>query len=96
LTAIARIVHVAEVYDTLTAPGTYRYLRDESEAFAEPWRVAGTQTDPSRVAVLGFALYRDAARQTTGTGRVLSGNLDFEQQVEFARQAARGGRDNEL
>ncbi len=44
--AIARIVAVAEVYDTLTAPDTYRTPMNSFEALNELRRVAGSQLDP--------------------------------------------------
>ncbi|HEX6945458.1 MAG TPA: HD domain-containing phosphohydrolase, partial [Casimicrobiaceae bacterium] len=46
---IARIVAVAEVYDTLTAPDTYRTPLTSFEALNELRRVAGKQLDPAIV-----------------------------------------------
>ena len=43
--AIARVVAVAEVYDTLTAPDTYRTPMTSFEALTELRRVAGKQLD---------------------------------------------------
>ena len=56
--AIARIVAVAEVYDTLTAPDTYRTPMTSFEALNELRRVAGTQLDA--------ALRRGARRAARG------------------------------
>ena len=42
---VAKIVAVAEVYDTLTAPDTYRTPMNSFEALRELRRVAGTQLD---------------------------------------------------
>jgi putative nucleotidyltransferase with HDIG domain len=46
---IARVVAVAEVYDTLTAPDTYRTPMTSFEALTELRRVAGKQLDPGYV-----------------------------------------------
>jgi putative nucleotidyltransferase with HDIG domain len=46
---IARVVAVAEVYDTLTAPDTYRTPMTSFEALNELRRVAGKQLDPEYV-----------------------------------------------
>jgi putative nucleotidyltransferase with HDIG domain len=47
--AIARVVAVAEVYDTLTAPDTYRTPMTSFEALNELRRVAGKQLDATYV-----------------------------------------------
>src|SRR6185437_13019916 len=47
--AIARVVAVAEVYDTLTAPDTYRTPMTSFEALNELRRVAGKQLDADYV-----------------------------------------------
>ena len=54
--AIARIVAVAEVYDTLTAPDTYRTPMTSFEALNELRRVAGSQLDPTYVEALATLL----------------------------------------
>jgi putative nucleotidyltransferase with HDIG domain len=54
--AIARIVAVAEVYDTLTAPDTYRTPMTSFEALNELRRVAGSQLDPAYVEALATLL----------------------------------------
>ena len=54
--AIARIVAVAEVYDTLTAPDTYRTPMNSFEALNELRRVAGSQLDPVYVEALADLL----------------------------------------
>ncbi|MCW2968553.1 MAG: hypothetical protein JWM71_2325, partial [Solirubrobacteraceae bacterium] len=53
---IARIVSVAEVYDTLTAPDTYRTPLTSFEALNELRRVAGKQFDPDIVESLAQVL----------------------------------------
>lgn len=65
---IARVVAVAEVYDTLTAEDTYRARMTSFEALTELRRVAGTQLDGRYVEVLSQLLagrgleYRHADR----------------------------------
>src|SRR3954451_658066 len=54
--AIARIVAVAETYDTLTAEDTYRTKMTSFEALTELRRVAGRQLDPAYVEVLAKLL----------------------------------------
>ena len=53
---IAKIVAVAEVYDTLTAEDTYRTQISSFEALTELRRVAGTQLDERYVEVLAELL----------------------------------------
>jgi putative nucleotidyltransferase with HDIG domain len=53
---IAKIVAVAEVYDTLTAEDTYRTQMSSFEALTELRRVAGTQLDERYVEVLAQLL----------------------------------------
>jgi putative nucleotidyltransferase with HDIG domain len=65
---LARIVAVAETYDTLTADDTYRTPISSFEALTELRRVAGTQLDPVYVEALAALLagrgvdYRHANR----------------------------------
>lgn len=53
---IAKIISVAEVYDTLTASDTYRTRMSSFEALTELRRVAGTQVDARYVEVLAGLL----------------------------------------
>jgi putative nucleotidyltransferase with HDIG domain len=53
---VAKIVAVAEVYDTLTAPDTYRTPMNSFEALRELRRVAGTQLDATYVETLASLL----------------------------------------
>ncbi len=53
---IAKIVAVAEVYDTLTAQDTYRTQMSSFEALTELRRVAGTQLDERYVEILADLL----------------------------------------
>jgi putative nucleotidyltransferase with HDIG domain len=65
---LAKIVAVAETYDTLTADDTYRTPISSFEALTELRRVAGTQLDPAYVEALATLLagrgvdYRHANR----------------------------------
>ena len=53
---IARIIAVAEVYDTLTANDTYRTQMSSFEALNELRRVSGSQLDGRYVEVLAKLL----------------------------------------
>ncbi|HMJ34179.1 MAG TPA: HD domain-containing phosphohydrolase [Baekduia sp.] len=53
---ISKIIAVAEVYDTLTAPDTYRTRLSSFEALTELRRVAGTQLDGDYVEALAELL----------------------------------------
>lgn len=53
---IAKIVAVAEVYDTLTAPDTYRQPMSSFEALTELRRVSGSQLDGRHVEALAELL----------------------------------------
>jgi HD-GYP domain-containing protein (c-di-GMP phosphodiesterase class II) len=54
--ALAKIVAVAETYDTLTAEDTYRTPMSSFEALNELRRVSGTQLDPTYVEALAELL----------------------------------------
>ncbi len=53
---IAKIIAVAEVYDTLTASDTYRTRQSSFEALTELRRVSGSQLDGRYVEVLAGLL----------------------------------------
>jgi HD-GYP domain-containing protein (c-di-GMP phosphodiesterase class II) len=53
---LAKVLAVAEVYDTLTAPDTYRTQLSSFEALTELRRVAGTQLDARYVEALAELL----------------------------------------
>ena len=78
--AISRLVAVAEVYDTLTAPDTYRTPLSSFEALTELRRVAGTQLDPHYVEVL--------ARVIAGRGVEYrhAGDADFDEELAIQRR----------
>ena len=79
--AIARIVAVAEVYDTLTAPDTYRTPMNSFEALNELRRVAGSQLD---------ARLRRGARRRCSSGRGTdyrhADEADFDRELDIERR----------
>jgi putative nucleotidyltransferase with HDIG domain len=78
--AVARIVAVAEVYDTLTAPDTYRTPMTSFEALTELRRVAGKQLDPAYVETLADLL---AGR---GTDYRHADDADFDRELDIERR----------
>jgi putative nucleotidyltransferase with HDIG domain len=78
--AIAKIVAVAEVYDTLTAPDTYRTPMTSFEALNELRRVAGTQLDADCVEALAELL---AGR---GTDYRHADEADFDRELDIERR----------
>jgi diguanylate cyclase (GGDEF)-like protein/putative nucleotidyltransferase with HDIG domain len=54
----ARIIAIADAYDTITSDGTYKKARTPQEAFAELERCVGAQFDPELVEVFIKALRR--------------------------------------
>ena len=78
--AIARIVAVAEVYDTLTAPDTYRTPMTSFEALTELRRVAGGQLDGGYVEALAELL---AGR---GTDYRHADEADFDRELDIERR----------
>jgi putative nucleotidyltransferase with HDIG domain len=77
---IARIVAVAEVYDTLTAPDTYRTPMTSFEALTELRRVAGSQLDGGYVEALATLL---AGR---GTDYRHADEADFDRELDIERR----------
>jgi putative nucleotidyltransferase with HDIG domain len=77
---IARIVAVAEVYDTLSAPDTYRTQMNSFEALTELRRVAGTQLDGAYVEALAELL---AGRSTEYRH---AGEADYDRELDIQRR----------
>jgi putative nucleotidyltransferase with HDIG domain len=77
---IAKIVAVAEVYDTLTAPDTYRTPMTSFEALNELRRVTGTQLDGVCVEALAELL---AGR---GTDYRHADDADFDRELDIERR----------
>ena len=80
---IARVLAVAEVYDTLTAEDTYRTPMTSFEALRELRRVAGTQLDGEYVETLATLL--------TGRGVEYrhADQADFARELDIERRLAR-------
>jgi putative nucleotidyltransferase with HDIG domain len=78
--AIARIVAVAEVYDTLTAPDTYRTPMNSFEALNELRRVAGLQLDATYVEALAAVL------AGSGTDYRHADEADFDRELDIERR----------
>jgi putative nucleotidyltransferase with HDIG domain len=78
--AIARIVAVAEVYDTLTAPDTYRTPMNSFEALNELRRVAGMQLDATYVEALAAVL------AGSGTDYRHADEADFDRELDIERR----------
>jgi putative nucleotidyltransferase with HDIG domain len=77
---IARMVAVAEVYDTLTAPDTYRTPMNSFEALNELRRVAGRQLDAKYVEAFAALL---AGR---GTDYRHADEADFDRELDIERR----------
>jgi putative nucleotidyltransferase with HDIG domain len=77
---IARMVAVAEVYDTLTAPDTYRTPMTSFEALNELRRVAGRQLDGDYVEAFATLL---AGR---GTDYRHADEADFDRELDIERR----------
>ena len=82
---IAKIISVAEVYDTLTASDTYRTRMSSFEALNELRRVAGTQLDS--------ALRRGARRAADGEGVEYrhADTADFDTELDMERRISEAG-----
>jgi putative nucleotidyltransferase with HDIG domain len=85
--AIAKIIAVAEVYDTLTAPDTYRTRLSSFEALTELRRVAGKQLDSEYVEALAELL----AGQGTDYRHADAADYDEELAIERRMNEAAGG-----
>jgi len=84
---IAKIIAVAEVYDTLTAPDTYRTRLSSFEALTELRRVVGTQLDGRYVEALAELL----AGQGTEYRHADTADYDEELAIERRMNQAAGG-----
>jgi putative nucleotidyltransferase with HDIG domain len=85
---IAKIISVAEVYDTLTASDTYRTRMSSFEALTELRRVAGTQVDPRYVEVLAGLLSGEGVEYRHADTADFDVELDMERRIN---QAGAGG-----
>jgi putative nucleotidyltransferase with HDIG domain len=82
---IAKIIAVAEVYDTLTAADTYRTRMSSFEALRELRRVAGTQLDTHYVEVLAGLLSGEGVEYRHADAANFDSELDMERRIKQAR-----------
>jgi putative nucleotidyltransferase with HDIG domain len=82
---IAKIIAVAEVYDTLTAADTYRTRMSSFEALRELRRVAGTQLDAKYVEVLAGLLSGEGVEYRHADAASFDSELDMERRLKQAR-----------
>jgi putative nucleotidyltransferase with HDIG domain len=85
---IAKIIAVAEVYDTLTASDTYRTRMSSFEALRELRRVAGTQLDSRYVEILAGLLTGEGVEYRHADAADFDTELDMERRI---REAGAGG-----
>ncbi len=81
---IAKIIAVAEVYDTLTASDTYRTRMSSFEALRELRRVAGTQLDGRYVEVLAELLTGEGVEYRHADAADFDTELDMERRIKQA------------
>jgi putative nucleotidyltransferase with HDIG domain len=81
---IAKIISVAEVYDTLTASDTYRTRMSSFEAIRELRRVAGTQLDLQYVEVLAGLLSGEGVEYRHADAADFDSELDMERRIREA------------
>ena len=81
---IARVVAVAEVYDTLTAPDTYRTPMTSFEALTELRRVAGKQLDAGYVEALAELLAGGGVEHRHADEADFDRELDMERRLNEA------------
>ena len=82
---IAKIISVAEVYDTLTAADTYRTRMSSFEALRELRRVAGSQLDEGYVEVLAGLLSGEGTEYRHADAASFDSELDMERRIKQAR-----------
>jgi putative nucleotidyltransferase with HDIG domain len=85
---IAKIIAVAEVYDTLTASDTYRTRMSSFEALRELRRVAGTQLDSRYVEVLAGLLTGEGVEYRHADAADFDTELDMERRIREAGAGA--------
>ncbi len=82
---IAKIISVAEVYDTLTASDTYRTRMSSFEALRELRRVGGSQLDTRYVEVLASLLSGEGVEYRHADAADFDTELDMERRIREAR-----------
>jgi putative nucleotidyltransferase with HDIG domain len=81
---LAKIISVAEVYDTLTASDTYRTRMGSFEALRELRRVAGSQLDSGYVEVLAGLLSGEGVEYRHADAADFDTELDMERRINEA------------
>jgi putative nucleotidyltransferase with HDIG domain len=81
---ISKIIAVAEVYDTLTAPDTYRTPMNSFEALTELRRVSGTQLDGAYVEALSALLAGRGTEYRHADEANYDEELDIERRINEA------------
>jgi putative nucleotidyltransferase with HDIG domain len=81
---IAKIIAVAEVYDTLTASDTYRTVMSSFEALRELRRVADSQLDARYVEVLAQLLSGEGTEYRHADTADFDSELDMERRIKEA------------
>jgi putative nucleotidyltransferase with HDIG domain len=81
----AKIIAVAEVYDTLTAADTYRTRMSSFEALRELRRVADSQLDAGYVEVLAGLLSGEGVEYRHADAADFDSELDMERRIKQAR-----------
>jgi putative nucleotidyltransferase with HDIG domain len=81
---LAKIISVAEVYDTLTASDTYRTRMSSFEALRELRRVAGSQLDERYVEVLAELLSGEGVDYRHADAADFDTELDMERRIKEA------------
>ena len=81
---LAKIISVAEVYDTLTASDTYRTRMSSFEALRELRRVSGTQLDERYVEVLAGLLSGEGVEYRHADAADFDTELDMERRIKEA------------
>jgi HD-GYP domain-containing protein (c-di-GMP phosphodiesterase class II) len=81
---IAKIISVAEIYDTLTANDTYRTKMSSFEALRELRRVADTQLDARYVEVLAGLLTGEGVEYRHADAADFDTELDMERRIREA------------
>jgi putative nucleotidyltransferase with HDIG domain len=85
---IAKIISVAEVYDTLTASDTYRTQMSSFEALRELRRVAGSQLDERYVEVLAGLLTGEGVEYRHADMADFDTELNMERRIREASAGA--------
>jgi putative nucleotidyltransferase with HDIG domain len=88
---LARVVAVAEVYDTLTAEDTYRTPVSSFQALRELRRVSGSQLDAGYVEALGRVLAGRSVEYRHADHADFDHELDIQRRINEAAAGARTG-----